>query len=164
MQKRSEFSLHHVTIFPASCVVENMIDLEEIVESLPLSVNRIYQPRRAWVQFDCKRKKFKVVVRLIGILCTGNTSIYPGRGEEPTVTVNGNKVSFEDFENQFRIFRRHSGNFSWTGVTVASLNMNVEGRVSGGDHVTGPLSITFDWEHDGKMNKIVLKTSYGILM
>ena len=133
-----------------------------IALSLSDPVCRIFQPGRAHLQLTEGRNAFHY--RFIGNH-SGYTGQYPGKGETPIVTINAVETPYDNFVREYEIFSKPSGDYSWKGVTIVSINMTVESRSGPEDcHLNGPLTVTLNWEHQGKIDEIILKTSYGKIM
>ena len=165
--------------------------LASLQAMLPIPIKRIYQPYRSWLQLTAisensnnTRITTAPTIRFPEIRFIGNdnsnTNQYDKnknknpwccRGEEPTIKVDGEYMSFSEFENVFKIFKKYKGDFSWTGVTIVSFDMVVPKHNNSTNNeenffLDGPLNVTLKWKLlDGDIAKeVVIETTYGRLM
>ncbi|KAL2608071.1 hypothetical protein R1flu_026644 [Riccia fluitans] len=76
----------------------------------------------------------------------------------PDIWVDGCPWTFKRFEEDLRPFSKQSGDFSWTGVTITGVHMEVESLTAGNYHLNGPLKMQFEWavgpDENSKIHKV----------
>ncbi|KAL3675788.1 hypothetical protein R1sor_025736 [Riccia sorocarpa] len=89
----------------------------------------------------------------------------------PEFWVDGTRWTFSKFVEYFQPFSKHSGDFSWTGIKVTDLHMEVQSMTAGDRHSNSPLKIELEWmvgpvkgSIRSKVHKVVMKTTYGKIM
>ena len=168
--------------------------LASLQAMLPIPIKRIYQPYRSWLQLTAISENSSNIhtataptirfpeIQFIGNNTNNNSNQFGKsknknpwccRGKEPTIKVDGEYMSFSEFENVFKIFGKYKGDFSWTGVTIVSFDMVVPKYSNIHDKnneenffLDGPLTVTLKWKLlDGGIEKeVVIETTYGKLM
>jgi hypothetical protein len=158
---------------------------------LPIPIKRIYQPYRSWLQLTAISENRSIdstattatTIRFPEIRFIGNNNSnqygknknnnpWCCRGEEPTIKVDGEYMSFSEFETVFKIFKKYKGDFSWTGVTIISFDMVPKYKRDDDTNndenffLDGPLNVTLKWRllDVGIEKEVVIETTYGKLM
>ncbi|KAL3675781.1 hypothetical protein R1sor_025729 [Riccia sorocarpa] len=84
--------------------------------------------------------------------------------DAPEVWVDNARWTFSDFLQYFKPFSKHSGHFSWTGIKVTDVQMELQSTTAEDHHSNGPLKIELEWtvgpEEDSRVHKMNLESVY----
>mmetsp|Transcript_4551 Transcript_4551/g.6919 ORF Transcript_4551/g.6919 Transcript_4551/m.6919 type:complete len:137 (-) Transcript_4551:142-552(-) len=115
---------------------------------------RINKPGRAWLQLTPSRR--------------ADTGLPAGHDirflKMPAISIDGEKITFEDFVELFTPFSKDPCDFTWRGITICSVEIDIQKTEPPKGSLLGPIKVELDWEHGDATYKVCIQTSFGIIM